>query len=101
MADRITEDTQRARWAEIFAALASEQRLQIVELLAQGEVQCQEILATVELSQPAVSYHLAKLERAGVLLKERIGTRRYYRLNEGFKKTFETLIREDGSWNTP
>lgn len=94
-----TQDA-RARWAEIFAALASEQRLLIVELLARGEVQCQEILKHVDLSQPAVSYHLGKLERAGVLHKERDGSRRCYRLNEDLKIVFECLMKEDGSWNT-
>lgn len=90
----------RARWAEVFSALASEQRLRIVELLAHGEVQCQEILKHVDLSQPAVSYHLGKLERAGVLLKEREGSRRCYRLNEDLKTVFECLMKENGSWNT-
>jgi DNA-binding transcriptional ArsR family regulator len=90
----------RARWAEIFSALASEQRLRIVELLAQGEVQCQEILKHVDLSQPAISYHLGKLERAGVLRKERAGSRRCYRLNEELKTVFECLMKENGSWNT-
>lgn len=91
----------RARWVEIFSALASEQRLRIVELLAHGEVQCQEILKHVDLSQPAVSYHLGKLERAGVLHKEHVGSRRCYRLNEDLKTVFDGLIRENGSWNTP
>jgi len=96
----MTNWSPRAQWAEIFSALASEQRLRIVELLAAGEVQCQEILKQVDLSQPAVSYHLAKMERAGVLQKERIGTRRCYRLNENLKAVFECLMKEDGSWNT-
>ena len=90
----------RARWAEVFSALASEQRLRIVELLARGEVQCQEIMKHVDLSQPAVSYHLGKLERAGVLLKDRAGSRRCYRLNEDLRTVFECLMKEDGSWNT-
>lgn len=90
----------RAEWAEIFSALASEPRLQIVELLAQGKVKCQEIQKHVDLSQPAVSYHLAKLERAGVLRKERVGSRRCYRLNENLRPVFECLIKENGSWNT-
>ena len=54
---------RRTRWVEIFSSLASEPRLHIVELLSEDAVQCQEILGQLELSQPAVSYHLAKLER--------------------------------------
>lgn len=88
------------RWAEVFSALASEPRLRIVQLLAGGKLECQEILRDLELSQPAVSYHLAKLERAGVLIKERIGARRCYRLNEELRIVFECLMKEDGTWNT-
>ena len=91
---------RRVRWAEVFASLASEPRLHIVELLAEDVVQCQEILGQLELSQPAVSYHLAKLERAGVLQKERQGTRNCYRLREGLRALIQSVMKEEGSWNT-
>ncbi len=91
---------RRVRWAEVFSSLASEPRLHIVELLTEDAVQCQEILGRLELSQPAVSYHLAKLERAGVLLKERQGTRNCYRLREELRTLVRTIMKEDGSWTT-
>jgi DNA-binding transcriptional ArsR family regulator len=91
---------RRARWAEIFASLASEPRLHIVELLAGETVQCQEILGRLGLSQPAVSYHLAKLERAGVLRKERQGTRNCYRLDDRLQRLLGAIMKEEGSWNT-
>ena len=91
---------RRNRWAEIFASLASEPRLHIVELLAEDAVQCQEILGRLELSQPAVSYHLAKLERAGVLRKERQGTRNCYRLHDELRTLIRTIMKEEGPWNT-
>jgi ArsR family transcriptional regulator len=97
----MSSDEARARWAEVFSALASEHRLQIVELLAHGRVHCQEILGRVDLSQPAVSYHLAKLERAGVLIKERSGTRNCYRIRDDLKRLFAALQKEDGTWITP
>ena len=87
---------RRTHWAEIFASLASEPRLHIVELLAEDAVQCQEILGQLELSQPAVSYHLAKLERAGVLQKERQGTRNCYRLREGLRTLIRSVMKEEG-----
>jgi len=96
----MTDRDTRAQWAEIFAALASEQRLHIVEILASGKSQCQEILKQLDLSQPAISYHLAKLERAGVLTKERQGTRRCYRLNRELKPVFKCITEGVGSWNT-
>jgi DNA-binding transcriptional ArsR family regulator len=90
---------RRTRWAEVFASLASEPRLHIVELLAEDAIQCQEILAELALSQPAISYHLAKLERAGVLHKERRGTRNCYRLHEGLRAWIRIIMKEEPSWN--
>jgi len=93
--------TIREQWASIFAALGSEPRLRILELLATGSVQCQDILRHVGLSQPAISYHLGKLERAGVLQKRRIGTRNCYQLREKMEELMKPILKEDGSWNTP
>ncbi len=96
------EQLLRLAWTKVFAALASEPRLQIVELLSKQPVQCQEIQSRLKLSQPAISYHLAKLEQAGVLQKERQGTRNCYRLQKGVIKLVR-LIAEEGEqqWITP
>jgi DNA-binding transcriptional ArsR family regulator len=75
------KDRERRRRVEVFASLANEARLRIVEMLAQGTLECQEIQGEITLSQPAISYHLAKLERAGVVIKEKRGTRNCYRLS--------------------
>jgi len=83
------ERAHRLAWTAVFSALASEPRLQIVELLVDRAVQCQEILSQLNLSQPAVSYHLTKLEQAGVLQKERQGTRNCYQL----QKSVAELVR--------
>jgi len=91
MSDRQTDTP----WAEVFAALASEPRLHIVQLLAKGEVQCQDILTELDLSQPAVSYHLAKLGRAGILMKERKGTRNCYRLRDEVRALIRLITKED------
>jgi len=92
--------TTREQWAGVFAALGSEPRLRIVELLATGSVQCQDILRHVGLSQPAISYHLGKLERARVLQKRRIGTRNCYQLRKEMEELMQSILKEDGSWNT-
>ena len=89
------DDGGRKQWVEVFSALASEPRLKIVEMLAEGQVECQEILGRLDLSQPAISYHLAKLERAGVLLKEKNGSRNCYRLNASIRSLINTLTQED------
>jgi ArsR family transcriptional regulator len=88
----------RRALAEIFSALASEQRLKIVEMIAAGEVECQEIISRLDLSQSAVSYHLCKLEHAGVLKKEKKGSRNCYRVKESVKQMINILKsrRENG-----
>ncbi|MGD9675369.1 MAG: ArsR/SmtB family transcription factor [Candidatus Bipolaricaulia bacterium] len=96
----MSERSTRRRWAEAFASLASEPRLQIVERLMQGPIRCQEAQAGLGLSQPAVSYHLSKLERAGVLRKERSGTRNCYRIESRMECVLKLCMKEDGSWNT-
>jgi len=84
MNERLLEIDQpsQERFVEVFAALASKTRLQIVLMVSRGRLACQEILDQLDLSQPAISYHLAKLERAGILIKERNGSRNCYRLDD-------------------
>jgi DNA-binding transcriptional ArsR family regulator len=96
----MTDRSERRGWAEAFAALGSEPRLQIVERLMRGPIRCQEVLAGLRLSQPAVSYHLAKLERAGILHKERDGTRNCYRIESRVECILKLCMKENGSWNT-
>jgi len=81
--EQVVIDNERQReWIRVFSALASDARLQMVLLLAKGKLECQEILDRVDLSQPAISYHLGKLERAGILIKEKKGSRNCYRLDK-------------------
>ena len=86
---------ERKRWVEVFSALASEPRLRIVEMLIRGQLECQEILESSELSQPAISYHLGKLEHAGILVREKRGTRNCYHLSYGLISLIELLKEEE------
>ena len=89
-------DPTRRRIAEAFSALGNEERLRIVERLLDGKAECQEILAASSLSQPAVSYHLRKLERAGVLVREKSGTRVCYRIPRPLGRWLRSQLKEDG-----
>ena len=89
------DNKERKRWVEVFSALASEPRLRIVEMLIRGQLECQEILESSELSQPAISYHLGKLEHAGILVREKSGTRNCYHLNCDLIGLIE-LLKEEG-----
>ena len=65
----------------IFAALASLPRRQILAFLGQTALATSDLAARFGMSPPAVSRHLAVLQRAGLVSAERQGQRVLYRLN--------------------
>ncbi len=79
---------EQQRTIEVLKALADETRLGIVRKLArqQESVAGCEIVTScaslLRLSQPAMSHHFGKLVEAGVLLEEKAGTSKRYRLND-------------------
>jgi DNA-binding transcriptional ArsR family regulator len=72
---------------EIFKALADDTRLSIVRKLAASDgsaPSCDLVAscaATLTLSQPAMSHHFSKLVAARVILEEKQGVQKRYRLN--------------------
>jgi len=88
-------DTNIQEWLEVFSALASDSRLEIVRMISKRKMTCQDIIDHLELSQPAISYHLAKLERAGILIKQKVGSHNCYWLNERIAKLITMLNEED------
>lgn len=63
-----------------FAALADPARLAIVTRLAAGEASAGELGRPLPISQPAVSRHLAVLERSGLVIRRVDKQRRMFRL---------------------
>ncbi len=66
--------------AGLLKALADDNRLRIVVLLAGGELCVCHIAAALELTQPNASQHLTVLRNAGVVAGERRGSWIHYRL---------------------
>ena len=64
----------------VFEALSSVTRRKILAYLAHTELNAGEIAARFEMSKPAVSQHLAILERAGLITSEKRGQYVFYRL---------------------
>lgn len=64
----------------IHKTLADVNRLRIVRRLAQGEASVSELIDHVGLSQPLVSWHLAKLRLAGLVETRRAGRETVSRL---------------------
>ena len=66
---------------DIFGALSSVPRRQILAFLSQTALSTTELALRFSLSAPAVSRHLAVLQRAGLVVSERQGQSVLYRLN--------------------
>ena len=73
----------------IFQALADPSRRRIFESLTRGEAAVKELTARFDLSQPAVSQHLAALKEAGLVHGRREGRCVYYRVEP---KGLEPLV---------
>ena len=65
---------------KIFQALADPSRRAIFESLTRGEAAVKDITARFDISQPAVSQHLATLKGAGLVKGRREGRMVYYRV---------------------
>ncbi|MCX6377407.1 MAG: metalloregulator ArsR/SmtB family transcription factor [Armatimonadetes bacterium] len=67
---------------EVFKALSDPTRIKIVEMLAEnGELCVCRIYERLEMTQPAVSHHLAVLKHAGLVRARRDGQWIHYSLN--------------------
>lgn len=79
-----------------FKALGDESRLKIVGILAREERSVDELAAMLELREPTVSHHLAKLKEIGLVSVTPDGNRRRYRLETDTLHAFskEILIDE-------
>ena len=64
----------------VFRALADPSRRAIFERLSRGEAAVKELTAHFDISQPAVSQHLAALRSAGLVSERRDGRLVYYRV---------------------
>ena len=69
--------------SELLRALANEQRLMILCNLANGELSVGELNERIELSQSALSQHLAVLREAGLVNTRKDGQQVYYSLADG------------------
>ena len=69
--------------ARLLKMLSHAGRLRVLCLLAAGELSVGEINARVDLSQSALSQHLAKLREEGLVTTRRDGQTIYYRVHSG------------------
>jgi DNA-binding transcriptional ArsR family regulator len=78
---------------EVFKALASPVRREILSRLSHGDLNAGQIADGFDISKPSISNHLAILKRAGLISDERDGRTIIYRLNETiFQELMKWLI---------
>jgi DNA-binding transcriptional ArsR family regulator len=83
----------------IFKALADPSRRAIFERLTTGEAAVRDLTARFDISQPAVSQHLAALRDAGLVKERRDGRLVYYRVApRGLRPLVDWLARYQAFW---
>lgn len=67
---------------QVFKALSDETRLRIIKLLEHGELCVCDIVASLDIIQPKISFHLGVLKEAGLVKDRRVGKWIHYRLDD-------------------
>jgi len=84
---------------KVFHALADPSRRAIFELLTRGEAAVKDLTARFDISQPAVSQHLAALKDAGLVNGRREGRCVYYRVEpRGMKPLIDWIAHYRAFW---
>lgn len=83
----------------VFHALADPSRRAIFEALTRGEAAVKDLTARFEISQPAVSQHLAALKDAGLVQGRRDGRCVYYKVEpRGLKPLVDWMTQYRAFW---
>src|ERR687885_122500 len=85
--------------ADVLRALADPTRRAVFERLATGEATVSELTAGFDVSQPAISQHLATLRQAGLVSDRHVGRHAYYRAEpDGLKPLVDWLEHYQAFW---
>jgi DNA-binding transcriptional ArsR family regulator len=83
----------------IFQALSDSSRRAIFESLTRGEMAVKDLTARFDISQPAISQHLAALKEAGLVIGRREGRCVYYRVEpQGMKPLLDWITHYRAFW---
>ena len=84
---------------KILQALADPSRRAILQALTRGEAAVKDLTARFDISQPAVSQHLAALKNAGLVAARREGRCVYYRVEaRGMKPLVDWIVHYRAFW---
>ncbi len=87
----LADERQLASLLDTYKALADETRLRILGLIAERPYNGRQLAEALTITQPAVSHHVERLKRAGLIHELREGKERVYGLN---RETLSNLARE-------
>ena len=68
-------------YLRVFRAFSDERRLQVLELLKQGEQCACDLLRQLGISQPTLSYHMKILCQSGIVNERPVGPWKYYSID--------------------
>ncbi len=84
---------------KILLALVDPSRRALFESLGRGEVAVKDLTARFDISQPAVSQHLATLKDAGLVRARKEGRCVYYRVDpKGMKPLIDWIAHQRAFW---
>ncbi|MGH7272487.1 MAG: ArsR/SmtB family transcription factor [Polyangiaceae bacterium] len=87
------------RTDRVFRALADPNRRAIFERLTRGEAAVRDLTPRFDISQPAISQHLAALREAGLVAERREGRLAYYRVEpKGLRPLVDWIARYQAFW---
>jgi DNA-binding transcriptional ArsR family regulator len=83
----------------VFRALADPTRRAVFERLTRGEHAVKELTARFDVSQPAISQHLAALRKAGLVSERREGRQAFYSVKPaGLRPLVDWIAHYQGFW---
>lgn len=83
-----------------FKLLANESRLKLVGILAQQECSVEELATLVQLKEPTVSHHLAKLKELNLVKMRPEGNTHFYKLNQEALQALNQSMLTPGKMST-
>lgn len=101
MSDRDAKTALFEQFARVGKALSSGKRLELLDLLAQGERTVESLARAAELGVTTASAHLQTLKQANVVATRRAGTKIYYRLAGPDVAALYALLRSVASKHLP
>lgn len=85
--------------ADVFTAIAHPVRRQILDRLAEGEINVNDLAAPFEMSRSAISQHLKILLDSDLVVRERRGREQVYRLRpDNLNQVSEWLKKYEAFW---